>query len=156
MQRTGVEKDSADNAAFMSVGQLAAVTKVSSRTIRYYEELDILPPPPRSPRGTRKYPPEYRFYVEGALALKELGFSLDEIRLLGRLALGRPMSESDRGVTKEVLRAKTSTLERRIKVLQRLRDLVRDQEHREGGRVAFDLADLSELIESIAPDEPSS
>lgn len=142
-----------DGRGFMSVGQLASATNVSSRTIRYYEELDILPEPPRSPGGTRQYPPEYRFYVEGALALKELGFSLEEIRLLGRLALGRPMSEDDRAVTKEMLRTKMSMLERRIKVLQRLRDLARENDAPAGAGASFGLADLNELIAAAATDE---
>jgi DNA-binding transcriptional MerR regulator len=80
----------------MSIGQLAALTGVSSRTIRYYEELGILPPPPRTAGGTRKYPGVYRYYVEGALALKEMGFTLDEIRLLGAAALGMPLSARQR------------------------------------------------------------
>ena len=38
------------------VAELAKAAGVSSRTIRYYEELGILPEPRRSPGGTRKYP----------------------------------------------------------------------------------------------------
>ncbi|MGH9003457.1 MAG: MerR family transcriptional regulator, partial [Acidimicrobiia bacterium] len=76
----------------LSIGQLAELTGVSSRTIRYYEELGILPPPSRSPGGTRKYTQDYVFYVEGALALKELGFRLEEIELIGRIALGQAVS----------------------------------------------------------------
>ncbi|MCZ7526707.1 MAG: MerR family DNA-binding transcriptional regulator [Acidimicrobiia bacterium] len=124
--------DRDDDGELMSIGQLAAATNVSSRTIRYYEELGILPEPPRSPGGTRRYPKEYRFYVEGALALKELGFSLDEIKLLGRLALGRPMSARQRDHTAEIVREKMRMLEHRINVLTRLREILHEQEEGSG------------------------
>ncbi len=106
----------------LSIGQLAALTAVSSRTIRYYEELGILPEPDRSPGGTRQYSLEHRFYVEGALALKELGFSLDEIKLLGQFALENPMSDVERQQATEAIRTKMQVLEHKIRVLEHLRD----------------------------------
>ncbi len=112
----------------ISIGQLAAETGVSSRTIRYYEELGILPEPSRSPGGTRKYGPEYRFYVEGAVALKELGFSLDEIKLVGRLALNRPMTASQQEKAEIAIRDKTEALEHKVAVLGRLRSILRERE----------------------------
>ena len=110
---------------YIGIGQLAQRARVSNRTIRYYEELGILPKPPRSSGGTRKYPPEYVFYIEGALALKGLGFSLDEIKLLGRLALGQAMTPQQRAHTSEILLEKMSGLEHRIGVLSKLRDVLR-------------------------------
>jgi DNA-binding transcriptional MerR regulator len=46
-------KLSDDTASLVSIGQLAKEAGVSSRTIRYYEELGILPEPRRSPGGSR-------------------------------------------------------------------------------------------------------
>ncbi len=85
-----------DPAGLVSIGELARSAGVTSRTIRYYEELGILPEPRRSAGGTRKYPTEYGGYIAAALALKDLGFRLDEIKPLARLALGRPVSASQR------------------------------------------------------------
>ena len=101
----------------LSIGQLATMTQVSSRTIRYYEELGILPEPERSPGGTRQYTLENRFYVEGALALKEIGFSLDEIKLVGQFALERPMTDVERQQATEVIHSKMRGLEHKIRVL---------------------------------------
>jgi DNA-binding transcriptional MerR regulator len=70
-------KVSDDSARLVSIGELAKAAGVSSRTIRYYEELGILPEPRRSPGGTRKYPREYGGYIAAALALKDLGFRLE-------------------------------------------------------------------------------
>jgi DNA-binding transcriptional MerR regulator len=108
----------------LSIGQLAEMTGVSSRTIRYYEELGILPPPRRSPGGTRKYTQDYRFYVEGALALKELGFRLEEIELIGRIALGQAVSAGQRDQVAELVRENMQALEHKIKVLNRLREIL--------------------------------
>lgn len=130
--RAGVEPGSAveetDSRGLMSIGRLARATGVSSRTIRYYEELGILPPPIRSPGGTRKYPAEYRFYIEGALALKELGFSLEEIRLLGSLAAGRPTVAEQRQRAAQVVRDKIRVLEQKVAVLRRLYDSLEEAE----------------------------
>ena len=71
-----------DVVGLVSIGQLAKAAGVSSRTIRYYEELGILPEPQRTSGGTRKYPREYCGYIETALALKDLGFRLEEVKPL--------------------------------------------------------------------------
>src|ERR1700749_2615420 len=85
-----------DTAGLVSIGQLAQSAGVSSRTIRYYEELGILPEPRRSAGGTRKYPSEYEGYLEAARAWKDLAFRRDEIKPLARLALGRSVSPAQR------------------------------------------------------------
>lgn len=115
----------------LTIGDLASIAGVSSRTIRYYEELGILPEPERSPGGTRRYSRDYRFYIEGALALKELGFSLEEIQLIGRTALGRSISARDRRRVGSVVSDRMANLEHKIHVLQRLREIL--QEESKGG-----------------------
>lgn len=114
----------------LSIGELAKRARVSPRTIRYYEELGILPEPPRTAGGTRRYPREYIFYVEGALLLKDMGFSLEEIGELGRWALDRTSVASRR--TQQLLQSKVALLEHRIRVLNRLHDLI--VEATRGGR----------------------
>jgi DNA-binding transcriptional MerR regulator len=106
----------------LSIGELARRARVSPRTIRYYEELGILPVPTRTAGGTRRYPHEYIFYVEGALLLKDMGFTLEEIGELGRWALDRTTIASDR--MQALLQGKVALLEHRIRVLNRLHDLV--------------------------------
>jgi DNA-binding transcriptional MerR regulator len=64
----------------MRIGELAALVGVSTRTVRHYHHLDLLPEPERRSNGYR----EYRLRDAVALArvrrLAELGLSLDEIR----------------------------------------------------------------------------
>jgi DNA-binding transcriptional MerR regulator len=117
---------SADNAAgLVSIGELAKAAGVSSRTIRYYEELGILPEPRRSPGGTRKYPTDYGRYIEAALALKDLGFRLEEVRPLARLAAGRSVSQGQRDAAAQLVEEKIEALARQVTVLRRLHASVR-------------------------------
>ena len=135
----------------LSIGELAALTFVSTRTIRYYEELGILPTPPRTPGGTRRYPREYTFYVEGAKTLKQLGFGLDEIAELGRFAL-TGASASER--TQDILQHKLADLEHRIRVLTRLHGILAGAttgRRRRGGDATTDLLRWisSERVEEV-------
>jgi DNA-binding transcriptional MerR regulator len=114
-----------DTSGLVSIGQLAKATGVSSRTIRYYEELGILPEPRRSPGGTRKYPREYQGYIDTALALKDLGFRLEEIKPLARLALGRSVSAGQRDVAARLVDDRIESLGRQVAVLRQLRESVR-------------------------------
>ena len=106
-----------DTSGLVSIGQLAKAAGVSSRTIRYYEELGILPEPRRSPGGTRRYPREYRGYIDTALALKELGFRLEEIKPLARLALGRSVSAGQRDMAARLVDERIESLARQAGVL---------------------------------------
>jgi DNA-binding transcriptional MerR regulator len=114
-----------DSAGLVSIGELAKAAGVSSRTIRYYEELGILPEPRRSPGGTRKYPREYGSYIAAALALKDLGFRLEEVKPLARLAAGRSVSQGQRDAAAQLVEEKIEALARQVTVLRRLHASVR-------------------------------
>lgn len=118
-----------NTSGLVSIGQLASDAGVTSRTIRYYEELGILPAPGRSVGGTRKYPREYGGYITAALALKELGFRLEEIKPLVKLAAGRQISHSQRAAAARLIEDHVEVLTRQIVVLRRLLDSVRQPGH---------------------------
>jgi DNA-binding transcriptional MerR regulator len=118
-------KFSDDEAGMVSIGQLAKAAGVSSRTIRYYEELGILPQPRRSPGGTRMYPREFGGYIAAALALKDLGFRLDEVKPIARLAAGRGVSQGQRDAAARLVEAKLEALARQVTVLRQLHASVR-------------------------------
>ena len=109
-----------DAPGLVSIGQLAKDAGVSSRTIRYYEELGIIPEPRRSAGGTRKYPREYRGYIETALALKEMGFRLEDIKPLARLALGRPVSAGQRDAAQRLVEDRIEALGQQMSMLRGL------------------------------------
>jgi DNA-binding transcriptional MerR regulator len=118
-------KGSDESTGLVSIGQLAKAAGVSSRTIRYYEQLGILPEPRRSPGGTRKYPAEYSGYIAAALALKDLGFRLEEVKPFARLAAGRSVSPGQRDAAARLVEDKIEALARQVTVLRRLHESVR-------------------------------
>ena len=70
-----------DGAGYQRIEQVAARTGLTKRTLRYYEEIGLLPPPTRTEGGYRLYS---EADVQHLLRIKRvkdlLGFSLAEIR----------------------------------------------------------------------------
>ncbi len=63
----------------MQIGELAARTGLSQRTIHFYEEKRLISPSEREGRGYRYYDEQTLRRLEKISALKEIGLSLDEI-----------------------------------------------------------------------------
>ena len=76
----------------LSIGELAALARVSVDTIRYYERMRLLPRPVRSPAGYRLYPAPIVRRLDLVRSAQRFGFSLKEIAsFLGvRDAGGKP------------------------------------------------------------------
>ncbi|GJE02706.1 MerR family transcriptional regulator [Methylobacterium isbiliense] len=68
------------------IGELSRRAGVHIETIRYYELIKMLPPPPRSEGGRRVYGAEHAQTLTFIRRGRELGFTLNEIRAL--IALG--------------------------------------------------------------------
>lgn len=73
----------------MTRGALAARTGCNLETIRYYERIGLLPPPPRSTGGYRLYGADLLKRLNFIRRSRELGFTLAQIRGLLRLVDGR-------------------------------------------------------------------
>ena len=108
--------------ATLSIGQLAKAAGVSSRTVRYYEELGILPEPERTPGGTRRYPCAYRHHIEAALTLREAGFRLDDIGPVAAAVKGASTCEDDRAQALALLDDRISVLSRQVTALREMRE----------------------------------
>lgn len=64
------------------IGELARRAKASVRTIRYYEEMNLLQPVARTDSGYRLYDQAALQRLETVKRMKLLGLKLDEIRFL--------------------------------------------------------------------------
>lgn len=64
----------------LKIGTLAKRTGLSIRTLRYYDEIDLLKPSQRSEAGYRLYAAEEVIRLQQILSLRALGFSLDAIK----------------------------------------------------------------------------
>jgi DNA-binding transcriptional MerR regulator len=73
-----------------SIGELAKATGTKAETVRYYERIGLLPEPARTSGNYRAYA---RPHLERlSFIRRDLGFSLDQVRALLRLADDREQS----------------------------------------------------------------
>jgi MerR family mercuric resistance operon transcriptional regulator len=111
----------ASRAEHMPIGELSRLSGVNIETIRYYERIKMLPPPPRTASGRRVYGKTDLRILAFVRRSRELGFSLDEIRAL--LRLGAPGLASCSEVKEiathhlEDIRAKLSDLKKLERLL---------------------------------------
>jgi DNA-binding transcriptional MerR regulator len=70
----------------MSIGELANATGIKVVTIRYYEQIGVLPAPRRTAANYRTYSQEHASRLRFIRRCRELGFSLDQVRDLFRLS----------------------------------------------------------------------
>ncbi|MFZ0086122.1 MAG: MerR family transcriptional regulator [Candidatus Acidiferrales bacterium] len=102
----------------MRSGILAGQAKISVDTLRHYERLGLLAPPPRTQSGYREYPAQSLqrvMLIQHALAV---GFSLTELRDI--------LKERDKGGAPcrrvaKLVRAKLAQLDAELQNLRRLR-----------------------------------
>ncbi len=79
-------------AGSLSIGEVSRRTGVHIETIRYYEKVKMLPPPPRTEGKRRVYGPSQTRTLAFIRRARELGFGIDDIRAL--LALAEPQHVS--------------------------------------------------------------
>jgi len=106
----------------MQIKEAAQRSNLSSKTIRYYEEIGLLPPPRRLPNGYRDYDEvdvERVKFVGGA---RNLDFSLDDIDEI--LAL-RDRREAPCRVVLDMIQQRADQISQRIVELQRLENDLR-------------------------------
>lgn len=75
----------------LKIGELARRLGLNVRTLRYYERIGILTPPPRTDSGYRLYSQADERLLRFVLQAKRIGFSLEEIReMVERSRAGSP------------------------------------------------------------------
>ena len=107
----------------MNIGQAAAASGVSAKSIRHYEANGLIPAPRRTAANYRSYSDNDVHVLRFVKRARALGFSMDDIKTL--LSLWQDKSRSSSAV-KRIARAHIDELERRITELQ---SMVRSLEH---------------------------
>jgi len=127
-----------------TIGVLAQYSGVNIETIRYYEKIGIMPPPPRSDGG-------YRLYGEGHLRRlsfirrsRELGFSIKEVR--GLLALVDDKSYTCARIHDLTL-DQLANIRRKITDLQKLETVLADMAAECSGGLVPDCPVIDALFE---------
>ena len=99
------------------IGELAKRMGLNPKTIRYYEEAGLLPPPARTTSGYRLYTERDAERLAFIVAAKDFGFTLGEIREI--LAV-RDRDEAPCPYVLGLVRTKLADLQDRIRRLEML------------------------------------
>lgn len=102
----------------VSIGELSGATGVKVPTIRYYEEIGLLPSPARTRGNQRRYSPDHEKRLSFIRHARELGFSVDSIRRLLQLS-DEPDASCDE--VDQLACERLAEVERRIQKLNALK-----------------------------------
>ncbi|MBE9041525.1 MerR family transcriptional regulator [Oscillatoriales cyanobacterium LEGE 11467] len=122
----------------MRIGELAQQTGLSIRTLHYYDEINLLSPQHRTSAGHRLYGEAEIARLQQILSLRQLGFSLDEIReclespefslpkvidlhrhrLREQMALSRTLLDRLNGIATELETSQSVAVERLIQTME--------------------------------------
>ncbi|WP_347265906.1 helix-turn-helix domain-containing protein [Paracoccus sp. (in: a-proteobacteria)] len=102
----------------LTIGKLGRSTGVKVPTIRYYEQIGLLPPPERSTGNQRLYPAAAQLRLSFIRHARDLGFPLESIREL--LGLADQPADSC-AAADEIARRQLAAVEARIARLTSLR-----------------------------------
>jgi len=128
-------------APIFTVGQVAKATGVAAKTIRYYEEIGVLPAPSRTVSGYRQYDEPAVQRLRFIRSARSLGLPLQALKTLTSALNGGPRPAL-RPRLLALVRAQLSAVTHRIAELQRLqqeleqvlqRPLAPARERRAGG-----------------------
>lgn len=106
----------------MRIGEVARRTGVTDKTIRYYEQIGILPESPRTPSGYRDYAPDVIGRLGFVRAAQGVGLSLGEIR---EVLAFRDRGERPCRHVHDLIRRRADELSGRIRELERMREDLR-------------------------------
>ncbi|WP_420496907.1 MerR family transcriptional regulator [Sphingomonas sediminicola] len=76
----------------LTIGKLARATATKVETIRYYEQIGLLPAPARSAANYRTYDEGHLRHLSFIRRARDLGFSIEQVRELMSLADRRDQS----------------------------------------------------------------
>ncbi|CNE65630.1 Transcriptional regulator%2C MerR family [Mycobacterium tuberculosis] len=122
----------------MRIGELAALVGVSTRTVRHYHQLGLLPEPERRANGYREYRVRDAVVLARVRRLTELGLSLEEIRDVLADEQGRELREVLVELDADLARQQEAIEARRA----RLAELLAETELRPDSAVSPEMAEV--------------
>ena len=102
---------------FIETQEFSQQTGLSTKTIRYYESIGILPPSPRAPNGYREYGEQHLERARFVAGARSLELSLDEISEL--LAMQNHREAPCRTMLNQI-KHKAEQINKRILLLQKM------------------------------------
>jgi DNA-binding transcriptional MerR regulator len=105
----------------MRIGELAGLVGISTRAIRHYHHVGLLPEPARKANGYREYSLRDAVELARVRRLTELGLSLDEVGDVLAGDAGRDLAEVLRELDADLARQEADLRQRRARLGQLLR-----------------------------------
>lgn len=131
----------------MKIGELAKATATKVETIRYYEQISLLPPPARTSANYRSYGEEHLARLSFIRRARDLGFSIEQVRALLDLSDDRTR---DCATVDHIANEHLREVDRKIADLTALRrELSAVIASCDGGTVA-----QCRIIEALGPADP--
>ncbi|MFC9431746.1 MerR family transcriptional regulator [Streptomyces sp. NPDC056987] len=133
----------------MRIAEIAALAGVTSRAVRHYHHVGLLPEPARRPNGYRDYSVRDAVLLARIRRLTELGLSLDEVRDVLADDAGRELTEVLGELDADLARQEAEIRARR----RRLAELM-ETPPTDGGPVSPELARFLHSLPAV--DSPSA
>ena len=111
----------------MRIGELAEQAGLSTKAIRYYESIGVLPEPARTASGYRDYASDTGERLRFVRSAQAIGLTLGEIR---EILAYRDRNDIPCVHTVEVIRRRASEIDDEIAQLERMRSELRRLERR--------------------------
>ena len=127
----------------MTIGQVAKLAGVGVETIRFYEREGLLNKPKRKQSGYRMFGPDVVNRIRFIKNVKELGFSLKEIR---ELLFLRVDSRGTAAEVKKRVDSKIDQIDKRIRDLKKVRNALA-QLSRSSGKGTLSESPLLDVLE---------
>lgn len=106
----------------LSIGEVAELTGVPAKTIRYYEETALIPAPKRAANGYRIYGADAVNLLRFVKRARDLGFPIENVRSLLALWSNEERASSD---VRRVAQQHLTEIEAKIAELEGLRRSLR-------------------------------
>ena len=126
----------------MNISEVARRSGLSAKTIRYYEDIELIPPARRGPNGYRQYDAAAAEELRFLGRAREVGFDLEESRQL--VGLLRDRSRQSRHARALVLE-KAGQFQARVEQLQAMQAVLQDLANRCHGDEGPECAILDDL-----------
>jgi len=109
---------------FLTIGSLAQLCGLTVRTLRYYEEIDLIGPVKRTTGKYRLYNKHSQKRVHAIQALQALGYSLEEILVtLGPYSKSREFSKPEQiAATRRSLQQQQTAITDKMQQLEKLKE----------------------------------
>ena len=127
----------------MTSGEIAKKAGVSQKAVRLYDEKGLLKPTDYSEGNYRLYDKEALQVLEKIVALKQIGFSLEEIR--------DNLAEGEAGNVEEALRMQLKAMEDKRYQIDKVIASIQRTLERKAGKLDWD--DVAEIVQNVTTDQ---